>query len=60
MSATDEDEERDRCICGALVGPHWQSEPHDASARGLERGSCTACGLQLIRFEGERWRHIRG
>ncbi len=25
-----------------------------------EVGSCRRCGLQLVRFEGERWREIRG
>jgi phosphinothricin acetyltransferase len=27
---------------------------------GLLRGSCTGCGLQLVRRDGEGWREIRG
>lgn len=50
-------DELDQCLCGALVAPHWVSDHDD---RPLERGSCTSCGLQLVRWRGELWRHIRG
>jgi hypothetical protein len=55
-----ESDDRDRCICDTPVAPHWTAIDDDAEGRHLQRGSCTACGLQLVRFEGERWRHIRG
>jgi hypothetical protein len=54
------DDDRDRCLCGTVVVASWASEPRTAGDRIVERGSCTVCGLQLVRRPGERWSHIRG
>lgn len=59
MSGEKSPDRLDRCICGTLVAPHWVGEA-DGSGAQLERGSCLACGLQLVRRSGDLWHHIRG
>jgi hypothetical protein len=53
--AGDADEHDPDCCpnCGALVGDLRDQ-------RGLQRGGCRHCGLQVVRRPGEPWRGIRG
>jgi ribosomal protein L37AE/L43A len=43
--------------CGTAVPPRAVD---GVEGRPVERGSCTGCGLQLVRRRGEGWREIRG
>ncbi|HUF33435.1 MAG TPA: hypothetical protein VMN58_09540 [Acidimicrobiales bacterium] len=56
---TDRPSRADGCPeCGTPVCPRPADDARRTAA--LERGSCTGCGLQLVRNRDAPWREIRG
>lgn len=60
--SADGDGDRDGCaVCGEMTPARpGGSQLVDGRRLVREIGSCRRCGLQLVRFDGEAWREIRG